>query len=472
MNPFYNPKITIPFVKNILTDPGRIERLNKDQLQKYKDKAFRKIIKYAYTVPLYKEKYEEAGIKLSDIKGLKDIKKLPFINRNDFAKYFPDGIVPTDFNKEKGFTICTGGTTTKYCCNSGAQPVCTYTDFPSLIRGTGINSRINRVFNLNWKKTKFAHIGNFNPFKFDTVYEENVLIHMKSFFSFDNYLSVQASKHTEELINKLEEFQPDVIISYPAIYQDIAYLKSKGYGKNINPKVMFVGGAMLDAYTRRYVEHMFGCKMYNTYASCESGAEIAYECKERNWHIHSDFFHLEAVDKNMKRVDPGKRGRLVITKLWGTGTPIIRYTGMQDWITLGNGKKCNCGSESPIFGRPVEGRVMSNIILPDGQVFSPSQFLIITKVLEELNTFKVKKYQIIQNEYDQIDILLVIDNDLRSKGVSVKDMILKIKNSYEKLTGPKVKINVKEVEEIKDELESGKPAPIVISNVDIECSLE
>jgi len=79
--------------------------------------------------------------------------------------------------------------------------------------------------------------------------------------------------------------------------------------------------------------------------------------------LDADFFHLEAVDECFEPVSPGERGRLVITRLWGNGTPIIRYTGMEDWITLGNGESCSCGLKSPIFGKPVEGRILSNIQL-------------------------------------------------------------------------------------------------------------
>ncbi len=465
MNPFINPLITIPFIRNYILDPGRIERSSPRNVNRYRDRAFRKMISYAYTVPVYKKKYKEAGINPKDIRTIKDIKKIPFVSREDFSENFPDGIIPPNFKKEKGHVICTGGTTTKYCCNSGSKPVCTYTDIPTLLRGSLISLRENRFFKLNFRKTRFAHIGNFNPFKFDEVFEKNVASHIKSFLPFHNYLSMQASNRTKEILEKLDTFRPDVIISYPAIFQDLTFLMRKGFGENIRPKLLLVGGAMLDEYTRHYVEDIFRCKMFNTYASCEAGAEISFECTERNWHIHSDFFHLEAVDEDMLPVGPGERGRLVITKLWGSGTPIIRYTGMEDWITLGNGEKCSCGIKSPILGGPVEGRIASNIILPNGNVYSPSKFLFITSVLKNLNTFKVKKFQIVQNEIDEIDILIVIDEDLRSIGPSFKEIAWKIKKVYQEKVGPGVTISVKEVEEIEDDLDTGKPAPIVISYV-------
>jgi phenylacetate-coenzyme A ligase PaaK-like adenylate-forming protein len=463
INPLYNPSIALPLIKQYLRDPGRIERLSSAQLERYQDKVFKKLITYAYTVPLYNKKYQNAGVHQKDINKIKDITKLPLISRQDFRDNFPDGVLPITYDKKKGHVVCTGGTTGKYCCNSGSQPLCIYTDIPTILGGIGISLREHHAFQLNWRTARIAHLGNFNPFKIDEVVEKQALYNLKSIFSFDNYLSMNASDPIHDIIKRLDEFKPDVIISYPAIFQELAFLKTKGYGQQIHPQFLSVGGEMLDAYTRWYVENAFGCKMYNVYASCEAGANIAFECTERNWHVHSDFFYIEAVDKNNELVAPGERGRIVLTRLWSGATPIIRYTGMEDWITLSNGRECGCGLRSPIFEKPVEGRVLSNIVLPNGTIYPPSMFLFITSVLIDFKTYKVKKFQIIQKTLNEIEILLVIDNDLRHVGPSVEEIIKRIEKTYTEKVGPAVKIVVKETDDIPDDPTSGKPAPLVIS---------
>ena len=330
INPLYNPSIAFSLIKQYLRDPGRIERLSSVQLERYQDKVFRKLITYAYTVPLYNKKYQNAGIHRKDIQTMNDITKLPLISRQDFRDNFPDDVIPSTYNKTKGYVVCTGGTTGKYCCNSGSQPICIYTDLLTMLRGIGISFREQKAFQLNWKKARIAHLGNFNPYKIDEVFEKHVQQYLKSFVSFDNYLSMNASDPIHDIIKRLDEFKHDVIISYPAIFQELAFLKTKGYGQQIHPQFLSVGGEILDSYTRWYVESVFGCKMYNVYASCEAGANIAFECTENNWHVHTDFFYIEAVDKNNELVAPGERGRIVLTRLWSGATPIIRYTGMED----------------------------------------------------------------------------------------------------------------------------------------------
>jgi len=156
----------------------------------------------------------------------------------------------------------------------------------------------------------------------------------------------------------------------------------------------------------------------------------------------------------------------VLTRLWGQGTPIIRYTGMHDWVTLADEThRCSCGLNSPVFAKPIEGRMRATIILPNGKVFPPGAFCFIGSVLHQLNTYKVKRYQIIQKTIYNIEILLVIDEQLRDKGPSVERIIEEIKKIYQEKTGPDVSIVIKEVKEIPKDPGSGKPAPIVVSHV-------
>jgi len=60
MNPLLNPKILFPLVKNYYFDPGRLKNSTSDEIKRYKDKAFRVIVKHAYKVPLYDKSRNQA----------------------------------------------------------------------------------------------------------------------------------------------------------------------------------------------------------------------------------------------------------------------------------------------------------------------------------------------------------------------------------------------------------------------------
>ena len=457
MNPLLNPINSFSLIKNSLVDPGRLKRLSPQQLKHYRDKTLRKIITYASTIPLYHTIYKKAGIHPRDIKTIDDIEKLPFISKNDLRQHFPDRLLPEGAKKNKFYVISTGGTTGK--------SVYIYTDFLTMGKASGPFIRELRTFDLNWRKARMAHIGNFNPCRIDLVAQEHFYKHLNTFISLDNTLNIDVSTPTKEIITALDSFHPDVILSYPAIYQHIAFLKRKGQGKNITPTILLSAGSILDEYTRRYVEDAFKCRLLNTYQSVEAHGTIASECQQGTWHVHSDFYHVEAIDKQGNPVAPGERGHLVITRLFGRGTPIIRYTGMDDWVRILPNTECHCGLNTPVIEGGVQGRMRANIVLPDGKVFPPGAFCFIEPVLNKHKTFKIRQYQIIQHTINEIDILLVIDEDLRTIGPPLKTIIQDIKTIYQNKTGPNVTITVKEVPEIKHPKDARKPPPIVISHV-------
>ncbi|MDH7506393.1 MAG: hypothetical protein QHH15_01195, partial [Candidatus Thermoplasmatota archaeon] len=254
----------------------------------------------------------------------------------------------------------------------------------------------------------------------------------------------------------------------PVTYQHLAYLKKKGFGKNVNPKVLIVSGYLLDEYTRNYVEEAFNCKMYNGYGAAETSSEaaIAFECIKKTWHINHDFYHIETIDDNMNTVETGKIGHIVVTRLFGKATPLIRYTGLDDWVTLTDYYECSCGLCTPTFKFGVEGRRNTSIILPDGRIFPAASFAILSPILNKMKTRKVKQFQIIQKKLDEIDIMIVIDEDLRNTDPPTDVLFDKIKKLYQEKVGNKVTINVIEVKDIPSE--KNKPAPIVISNLSQE----
>ena len=204
------------------------------------------------------------------------------------------------------------------------------------------------------------------------------------------------------------------------------------------------------------------------YQSVEAHGVVATECIHGNWHVNWDFYNVEAMDDNGDIVAPGERGHLIITRLWGKGTPIVRYTGMDDWVRINPLKKCKCGLTTPVIEGGVEGRMRANIVLPSGKIFPPGAFCFVEPVLTKHKSFVVKQYQVRQNKIDEIEILLVIDNDLRNVGVSVDVIKKEIKENYEKKVGPEVTVNIREVDEIKNDKNPRKPAPIVVTKVKLE----
>jgi phenylacetate-CoA ligase len=243
----------------------------------------------------------------------------------------------------------------------------------------------------------------------------------------------------------------------------LAYLKNNGYGKNISLKWIFSGGSMLDSYTRSYIEKIFDTKVMDVYATTEAGP-LAFQCtKEDYFHVHSDFVYLEFLDKTGKSVSFNKPGQLVVTKFYGNGTPIIRYRGLDD-IVIPTSKKEVCNISGQTI-KQIEGRSTDLIVLPNGKLLSPLTLTgIPAKIMEEYKTYKIKQFQIVQNKVDVIEVLIVIDKNLRNKKPSVKKILEVLKQQFSEKLGQGINIVIHEVDEIQKDVRSDY-VKVVISKV-------
>ncbi len=454
MNPFLNPFTGFPFLRDFLTDPARLRRLSQRKLDEYRNKAFRKAVVYAWNVPVYREKYRNQGITPDMIFEVEDIQRLPFITKKELLDNFPDNVVPLGYDKRKAQMICTSG--------SSGKILTFYSDFLTISKAVTISIRELQAYGLHWNTSRIAHIINFNPYQVNEAINQGFVSHARTFSLLQNHLQLNPFQPIPELMKQLDDFKPDAIVSYPVTFQHLAYLKMKGNGTHVKPRILFVGGYVLDPYIRDYVEQAFGCKMVNVYGSAESGGDISFECLKGTWHINHDFYHIESVNKDLEAVEPGKKGRIIVTRLFGRGTPMIRYTGMDDLITLEPVHECECGLCTPSI-KGVEGRIDSTIVLPDGRMYPSASFSIMSTILNDLKTNKVRQFQIVQKQLNEIEISLVFDDEQRNTAPSVDRIIETVEAAYVKMVGPLVKIIVKEKKEITSE--EGKPSPFVVSYV-------
>jgi len=451
MNPFTNPLFLLRIAKSYISDVNRIWNTNPKKMKKYQDKAFRKIVRYAFSVPLYYDKYKEHGIHLRDINGIDDIHKLPFISKEDLREYYPDGIIPKRFDKKHGFKISTSGSTGK--------PVVIYYDAFTAIKSLEGFVRILKAYGGNWRKSKIVMIIDMSPDSIEhAVFKKSTMPFLKNFLSLKNIKYIDIGEKPENIITKLDSFNPEFIASDPYMLRELAYLKSNNFGKNIQPKYIFSGGAMLDSYTKKYVENAFNTKILDTYGTTEAGP-LAFECIHGDYyHINSDFVYLECLDENNKPVSYGNPGHIVVTKLYGKGTPIIRYTGFDDIVTPIKNNTI-CGISTPLI-QHIEGRCTDIFVLPDNKLLSPLTVTgIPAKVMEEFNSYKIKQFQIIQHTKSEIEVLLVIDEQKRNIGISVEKLFNEIQKRFTEKIGSDVNIIISETDEIS------KKARVAISKV-------
>ncbi len=451
MNPFLNPLFASKIAWNYLTGIKRAWKYDKEKLKKYQDKALRKTLKYAMKVPLYRKKYREAGVDVASIRGIDDLRKLPLITKEDLIKGFPDEIVPVGFKKEKAYLVGTSG--------SSGRPMQMYKDLEYIMIEALGGVRLLHAYGINWRKNRITNIGDFSIPKTtdEECLKKGLMGNLQPFFSLKNYQILYTGEDVKVLMEKMDEFRPEVLIAYTSVLMGLATLKTKGLGKNVNPRYIISSGEVLDSYSRKYIENAFGARVMDLYATTEGGT-IAFECKHGNMHINSDFVHVEILDKNGEAVGEGEVGSIVITRLYPGGTPIIRYTGLNDLASYSS-QECDCGMHTPLL-KSLEGRKKDAIVLPGGKIFPPATIPMPLASTAEKFGYVVKRFQFIQHAIDKIEIRIELDE---SAEVDSDALLNEIKKNYEKLAdGVEIITKVAKVEKPEGMI----TPPLIISKID------
>jgi len=159
---------------------------------------------------------------------------------------------------------------------------------------------------------------------------------------------------------------------------------------------------------------------------------MAFECiEEKNYHINSDFTHLEFLDEGGNNVSYNKPGNVIVTRLYGLDTPIIRYSGLED-IAIPVESENICDIRSPMI-KKIEGRKTDLIIFSNGETISPLTITgIPAKIMEEYNSFIIKQFQIIQNKKTELEINVEFD---KMRGISrqkINEIIHELSNRINK----------------------------------------
>jgi phenylacetate-CoA ligase len=456
MNLLLNPVFLVRFLPHYLAAVNRARRLKPSELRRFQDRALRRTLKYADRVPLYHRKYREAGVHIDDIRGIHDLPKLPLITKKDLIAGYPNDIVPVGFNRARAAEVGTSG--------SSGRPMTMYKDALYIFIEALAGERQLRAYDMSWRTTRITNIGDFSvPNTTDEESLTKVLLgNLSTFFTIDNFQNLYTGEPVRTVLDRMESFKPELVIGYTSMLMGLASLKKYGKGTSVCPRIIISSGEVLDTYSRAYIEKAFDVPVLNLYATTEGGS-IAFECLGRSFHINADFTHVEILDTAGVSVADDTFGSVVVTRLYGGGTPIIRYTGLNDIASLSS-DVCGCGLHTPLL-KTLEGRKKDAIILPDGRVFPPATIpMPLAEAAAAFRTLQIQRFQFVQHAPDTIEIRVVIDENERDKPVSVEHLLAAIEKNYRRLVGDAVTVTVREVADV--ERIPGDPSPpLVISEV-------
>lgn len=165
-----------------------------------------------------------------------------------------------------------------------------------------------------------------------------------------------------ELVAEFNDFQPTVLEGYPSALALLAAEQQAGR-LSIAPVMAITTGEDLSATARADFESTFCCPIENHYGSTEFVA-LAFECVAGLFHVNSDWFIVEPVDKDYQPVAPGVASDTVlVTNLANRVQPLIRYD-LGDRLRLAT-SPCPCGNRLPAI--TVQGRTGDLLIFDSPQ---------------------------------------------------------------------------------------------------------
>ena len=213
-------------------------------------------------------------------------------------------------------------------------------------------------------------------------------------------LRIAASKSIEDIVERLNAWQPEALIAYASMAHILADEQLVGR-LQIRPRAVFTSSEVLTEETRRRIVQAWGEQLFNQYAATECGS-LAAECDHhRGMHLMEDLVIVEVVDRNNLPVPPGVYGeKLLITVLFNQTQPLIRYE-LSDSVRLAT-DPCPSGHPFALID-DIQGRVEDILSFPGaaGGIVKVHP-LIFSRIMD---TLPVSGWQVAQ-ESDGLYVLL------------------------------------------------------------------
>lgn len=367
------------------------------KLSEYQSKRLQSIIRYAYEkVPFYNEMMKNSGIKPEEIKTSNDLNKLPILRKKDIRGNLGE-IVSKDFDVKNLRMKSTSGST--------GEPLSIYLSSREIEFRMAKHLRANiscgqKVFDRWVTLTGPQHFGK--------------TTRLQRLFRFYVPTPVSVFDDVSTQISKIERLKPDILDGYSSSLFLLANEIEKTNVKTIKPRFIIGGAELIDKYSRKHIEEVFGVQFFDQYSSVEL-ERMAWQCHEgEGYHIDADALILQFLDKNGDEVSAGEKGEIVCTSLFNYSMPLIRYA-VGD-VGTPSSETCECGRTLPLM-KMVEGRKDSLLILPNGRILTPRAFTIALHEFKYYNS--IEKFKIVQKKLDAFEF------NIKMKNNTLKENILK-----------------------------------------------
>jgi phenylacetate-CoA ligase len=309
-------------------------------------------------VPLYRRKLEAAKVTPDQIRGLDDLRRLPFTTGADLRDAYPANMLAVPLDETLRLHTSSGTT---------GKPKALFFARQDVDHGAELCAR------------SFVGAG---------MGRQDVFQNMMTYGLFTGALVTHygAEKigclvipagpgNSDRQLLLMQDFRTTSIHLTPSFalyFSD--HLEKRGVDprRDLALRRAFVGAEPYTEETRRKIEAGLGVRVFNSYGLSEmNGPGVAFECQaQQGMHLWEDHFLMEIIDpQSGEALPPGERGELVLTTLQREAMPILRYRTRD--ITSISEEPCACGRTHRRISR-ITGRA-DDMLIVRGVNFYPQQ---------------------------------------------------------------------------------------------------
>lgn len=335
-----------------------IETMPLEQLQALQSERLVAQVKHVYdNVAYYREKMDKAGVKPEDIKGIEDLPKLPFIEKDELRDQYPYGFLGTPLSEVVRIQS-TSGTT-------GRRVVAFYTMDDIRVWD---ECCARAIVAAGGSKEDVVHVC-YGYGLFTGGPGLNGGSHLVGSMTLP-----MSSGNTERQIQFMQDLESTILCCTPSYAATIGeVVKKKGVKDTLKLKAGIFGAEPWTEEMRADIEKTLGLKAYDIYGLTEiSGPGVSFECEAQSgMHVQEDHFIPEIINPETgEQLPEGEVGELVFTCITKKAFPLLRYR-TRDLCRLTR-EKCVCGRThvrmSKIMGRSDDMMVVKGVNVWPSQI--------------------------------------------------------------------------------------------------------
>ena len=369
----------------------KIETLKPGDLQELQFKRLKKTLGLVQNVDFYRKLLSGAGVKISAIKTLDDIQKIPFTKKQDLRDGYPFGFLAVPMKKIVRIHTTSGTTGKPTVVGYTQQDIDTWSDLIArnmTMVGVG-------------KDDIFQNMVNYGMFTGGLGFHYGAE-------KIGMAVIPSATGNTKRQIEMMMDFGVTTIHCTPSYAMHLSEIAEEMGASFDHLKTGIFGAEPWSESVRHSLEKRLGVTAYDSYGLSELfGPGVAFECPERDGlHIWHDSFYVEIIDpKTGERVSDGERGELVVTPLVKEAMPLLRYRTGDVTVKMEDGCICRRGQKiARITGRSDDMLVIRGI-----NVFPSQVEHVLLKIPEVGNQFMVYIDRV--NHLDEMTVEVEINRE-------------------------------------------------------------